>query len=161
MATDTLSVVAGDIPPTPIITLVGNVISTAAYPNLQWFENGVAIPGETSNTLTIDLTSTSDFTVVATGTGGCEVTSNTINPTLGMEELAMHLSGYPNPVENELHFISSLPIEKIAFFDLTGKLVSDQVPVNQTIATNMLVSGTYLVVWSGSFGTVYTKIIKK
>lgn len=161
MATDTLSVVAGDIPPTPIITLVGNVISTAAYPNLQWFENGVAIPGETTNTLTIDLTSTSDFSVVATGTGGCEVTSNTINPTLGMEELMMHLSGYPNPVENELHYISSLPIEKIAFFDLTGKLVSDQVPVNQTIATNMLVSGTYLVVWSGSFGTVYTKIIKK
>lgn len=159
--TDTIAVIAGDIPPTPIITLTGNIISTAPFANLQWYENGVAIPGETSNTLTIDVTSTSDFTVVATGSGGCEVTSNTINPTLGMEELMMHLSGYPNPVESDFHFISSQPIDQVIIFDLTGKIVSKQTPVNQTISTSMLVSGTYLLNWSGSFGTVCTKIIKK
>lgn len=159
---DTLNVTAGDIPATPVITVSGNVLSTAAFPNLQWYENGVAIPGETGNTLTITLPNSSDFTVVATGTTGCEVSSAAYNPSASLAESEKTpVVLYPNPVTDELLILSKETIEEVLFFDVHGNNVKSVKPTGLPIDVRSFATGAYLVCLKTENAVHWTKIIKK
>lgn len=158
---DTLTVVMGDIPPTPVITASGNVLSTAAFPNLQWYENGAALPGETGSSLTITLPSNSDFTVVATGTTGCEAVSAPYNPSLSIVENGPGtVVIVPNPAETFFQVQSAVPVKQIRIFDLQGNLVR---LVNQSATANVsdLASGMYQLTIETEYGVFNAKILRK
>jgi hypothetical protein len=159
---DTLDVIAGDIPATPIITVSGNILSTATYPNLQWYENGVAIPGETGDSLTITLPSSSNFTVVAIGTTGCEASSVVYNPSASLFENEKTLViVYPNPVTEELIILSKESFQEVLFYNVHGNLVKSLKSSGLPIDVRSFASGTYLVCLKMENAVHWTKIIKK
>lgn len=160
MLSDTLTVVAGDIPPTPVITVAGTTLTTAPYANLQWYENGVPIPGATGNSITITLPSSSDFTVTATGTTGCEA-SDTYNPSAGIaENNAFHIVLYPNPTQDVITVQSDQPVSEVSVYDLQGNCVRHITNFNQVIDLKTAATGTYMVRLTSEKGIGWMKIVK-
>ena len=158
---DTISITAGDIPPTPVITAVGADLSTAAYPNLQWYENGVPIPGATGNTTTITLPSSSNFTVVATGSTGCEAASAPYNPSLGIANVNwLNVLVYPNPTTGIITIETEAVILLAELFDLRGNKVLSAVPSANQISLDSLAKGSYFLQLQSENGIGWTKIIK-
>lgn len=158
---DTISVTLGDVPPTPVITAAGAVLTTDAYPNLQWYENGVPIAGETSNTTTITLPSSSNFTVVATGTTGCEVESAPYNPSAGIaEENWLNVLVYPNPTTGIITIKAEATILLADLYDLQGNKVLSVIPASNQISLDSLAKGSYFLQLKSENAIGWTKIIK-
>jgi hypothetical protein len=158
---DTIDITLGDIPATPVITAAGANLSTAAFPNLQWYENGVAIPGATGNTTTITLPSSNDYTVVATGTTGCEVESAVYNPSASInEENWLNALVYPNPTTGMVTIKTEASILLVELFDLQGNKVLSAVPSANQIALDSLAKGSYFMQLRSENGIGWTKIIK-
>ncbi len=82
-------------PPTPVITVVGNVLTSSSALSNTWFLNGSLIPGAHSQTYTY--TTPGVYTVEVTS-GGCTSVSLPYNTT-GIDELFTdnYVSVYPNP----------------------------------------------------------------
>lgn len=159
---DTVSVSMGDIPATPMITAAGNVLSTDPYPNLQWYENGLAMSGETGTSITITLPNTNDYTVVATGSTGCEVESAPYNASAGVEEsVALSMTVYPNPTEGKITIQTEEFITDISVYTVSGSLVATLHPENGIISLQNLSPGTYLLKVIGESRVGWTKIVKK
>jgi hypothetical protein len=82
----------------PVISITGNVLSSTAAANYQWFMNGLPISGATSQNYTA---TASGLYTVKTTTGGCTVTSNEINftatPVTNVDPSAIGLIVSPNP----------------------------------------------------------------
>ena len=159
--TDTLSVVAGDIPPTPVVTVVGNQLICGDYSGLQWYENGVAIPGETNDSLTVLIGTTSSFYVVATSPGGCSVSSNVINFGASIAEQDFHISVYPNPADGTFMIQSDIQILDVTLTNALGQ----GVPIVQKDAFvyvfDDVSSGTYFARINTLQGPIIIKILKK
>lgn len=159
---DTASVTMGDIPPTPMITAAGNVLSTASYPNLQWYENGVPMVGETGTSITITLPNSNDYTVVATGTTGCEAESATYNASAGiMENNQLSFVAYPNPTTGMINIQSAEKIERVELYTITGTKVADLVTVSGELDFRLISTGTYLLKVYSETRCGWTKIVKK
>ena len=81
----------------------GNVLTTfSSEPNLQWFMNGVALPGETGTTYT--MTQDGTYHLIATNVLGCITSSDTLfivfSEPVGVgeaEPIMSSLKVYPNP----------------------------------------------------------------
>lgn len=92
--------------PIPVITAVGNVLSTGVYTSYQWTLNGNSIPGATNQTYTA--TQNGSYSVIVTDSNGCSGT--TIEPypinDLDVNGTAFkndELTIYPNPVVSLLY----------------------------------------------------------
>lgn len=157
---DTVNLVMGDIPPTPEITVAGPELSTDPYPNLQWYENGVAIPGATGTSININLPSSSDFTVVATGTTGCEATSEIYNPSAGINENTLFIGAYPNPTDGLFTIETSFPVEELLLFDLQGNKLKTLAGGHTEVDLRGFASGTYFVLVRSGEQFGWTKIVK-
>lgn len=158
---DTVSVTMGDIPPTPVISVSGADLSTASFPNLQWYENGVPIPGATGNTITITLPSSSDFTVVATGTTGCEAVSDPYNPSLGITDASwLNVVVYPNPSTGIVTIQTDEAIKLVELIDLQGNIVLKAIPAANQVDIHSLAKGSYFIRLQAENGIGWTKIIK-
>lgn len=68
---------------------------------------------------------------------------------------------YPNPATSVLNIKSSKPLDKVAFFDVTGQLISKHIEGSNKISLNHLTSGLYIVEIVSNDFTFFTKIIKK
>jgi hypothetical protein len=158
---DTITLVAGDIPATPVITAAGANLSTASFPNLQWYENGVAIPGATGNTTTITLPSSSNFTVGATGSTGCEAISAPYNPSAGIADVNwLNVLVFPNPTTGILTIQADVIVVSVELFDLQGNNVLSTVPSSNQIRIDSLAKGSYFMQIRSENGIGWTKIIK-
>jgi hypothetical protein len=158
---DTLTVVAGDIPPAPVITVNGTTLSTDPYPDLQWYENGIAMPGETGTSIVITLPNQNYYTVVATGTTGCEAESTPYNASAGVaDQQAMQFTAWPNPSSGVLHIQSEYAIEELMLFDLSGNLVLSVLSPEATIDLKTLSLGTYLLHLRSESTVGWMKIVR-
>jgi hypothetical protein len=158
---DTLNVTMGDIPPTPVITVTGTTLSTDPYPDLQWYENGVAMPGETGTSIVITLPNQNNYTVVATGTTGCEAESVPYNASAGIEDgKTIVFTVWPNPSSGILHIQSEQAIEELALFDLSGNLVLQVSSPEATIDLKTVSFGTYLLRLRSESATGWMKIVR-
>lgn len=159
---DTLTVILGDIPATPTITPAGNVLSTAPFTDLQWYENGILIPGATSNTITITLPSSSEFTVIATGSTGCEVESAAYNPSASINELETNgFIIFPNPSSKEITIKTGENYKSLVIKDVQGKVVKRYTTAVKTIDVSNLATGTYVVEITTTKGEMRTKFVKE
>ena len=156
---DTFNVVLLTPAPVPTITASGAYLITADYPDLQWYQDGVAIPGETNDTLIIPANSPFIYTVVATSIDGCSRTSAPYQYGVGIsEENTSQFMLYPNPAQNTFEVKSSGKINQIVVTDLSGKFITS---VKTTkIDCSSWSKGTYLVQIVSDNGVSTLKFMK-
>ncbi|WP_430402169.1 S8 family peptidase [Fluviicola sp.] len=157
---DTLTVLALSAPPTPIIYVNGTLLSTDPYPSLQWYENGIAIPGATNTSYTITLPTSSNFTVARTSIDGCEVFSQPYNPSLGIDELSNQIQVYPNPTLGNLSVDSSIPLKDIQVVDVQGRTVKIISDGKHEFSISELKNGTYYLIIHTDVQYFQVKIVK-
>lgn len=132
----------------------------------QWYRNGIAIPGENSdnmyasqpgsyNQLKTNMNGCSDSSAVAYVLGDCNasVYENEMNSS----------TVYPNPMNDVLNINSSINIEEVIIYSVTGEVVYRMhgLKDKSIILTELnLVSGTYLVHIQFEEGTEIHKLIK-
>lgn len=116
--------------PDPVITRSGYILSvTGTYSNYQWYRNGIAITGETADTLL--LTHNGMFTVAVTDENGCKGTSMPLEiyiPGLSVTAdpvLAAAIRIYPNPSADRL-FIEAPVRVLVTVKDITGRTVLEK-----------------------------------
>lgn len=158
---DTISATIGDVPTQPVITVNGTTLSTAAYPQLQWFENGQPIANATNDTLIITLPSSSYFTVVATSPSGCSNESLFYNPSLGIDENAQIIQLFPNPATDFIEIVSSQLITDLKLIDLNGKELTVSLFDGNKISLSTYVSGVYFLKIETETASYGLKFIKK
>ncbi|MGV3611116.1 MAG: S8 family peptidase [Fluviicola sp.] len=157
---DTITVTAFSAPPAPMIYVNGTLLSTDPYPSLQWYENGVAIPGATATTYTITLPSSSFFTVARTSTDGCEVFSQPYNPSLGIDELDNQIHVYPNPTLGSINMDASIPLTDIQVVDVQGRTVKTITDGKHEFSISELENGTYYLIIHTNVQYFQVKIVK-
>ena len=148
------TVIVYPIPASPNLIVNGGFINSSATGNLQWYFNGVIIPGATqANLLYAD---TGLYTLSVTNSFGC-INSSTINITTpnGIYQISNNhvFSLYPNPVKNTLNISNSNAadiIVNIAITDINGANVyhENQVNLNSkpvSIDISNLGNGVYFV----------------
>jgi hypothetical protein len=91
---------------------------------------------------------------------------NTAGITTGINEAKpeAQIRMFPNPVQNEVTIESSARVNKVAIYDLTGKLVAEKSYQNLTnvkVDVADLISGVYMVQVSHENGTVSSKKLVK
>ena len=157
---DTINVLAASAPPAPTIYVNGTLLSTDPYPSLQWYENGVLIPGATNTTYTITLPSSSFFTVSRISIDGCEVFSQPYNPSLGIDELNNQMNVYPNPTSGDLTIDTFIPLNSIQVVDVQGRTVKKVNNGKYEISISELESGTYYLIIHTDVQYFQVKIVK-
>jgi hypothetical protein len=148
------NVVVYPLPAAPSLIVNGGYINSSATGSLQWYFNGVAIPGATqANLLYAD---TGMYTLAVTTTDGC-INSSTINITTpsGISQLNnnKYISLYPNPVKNILYLKSndsSNSSINITISDINGAIVFEENQLGlsngaASININELSNGVYFV----------------
>jgi PKD repeat protein len=98
LTSNSIVMTVNPIPPTPVITQSGTVLSSSAATGNQWYLDGVLIPGATDQNYT--LTGNGSYTVIVTLAGCSSPVSNTITVIdTGVEasENTNALQVYPNP----------------------------------------------------------------
>jgi hypothetical protein len=111
---DTMTVTIDPLPAKPVVTRDVDMLSTGAADSYQWYENGVALAGETGQTITLIRTGT--YMVAVTNAAGCTAYSDpfTVN-VLGVEVPAQlsSFSLYPDPNDGTVNIMlrSETPVE--------------------------------------------------
>lgn len=120
------------IPPKPNFWITGNTLNNALTGvTLQWYQNGVLIPGATNNTYTA--TTSNYYSLIATNSFGCINTSDTVFVTVsGINEhlILNDVSIFPNPNKGtftiSFDMIASADVT-ITITDLLGNIVYQKI----------------------------------
>jgi hypothetical protein len=144
----THSIIVNPIPPTPIITQNGNVLSSDATAGNQWYNQDGIISGATHQNYSP--ISNGDYYVIVTLLECNSEPSNEINVTISNiqtnETKVMNL--YPNPVSKELiiEIKGNTEIEYFEIFNSLGQIVFKGEVLEKTqIQTSSFASGKYYV----------------
>jgi len=148
------NVVVYPIPASPNLIVNGGYINSSATGNLQWFFNGIAIPGATqANLLYAD---TGLYTLSVTSVDSC-INSSSVNISTpsGIYQINSNqtFSVYPNPVKQVLYISNNNGLNttvSVTITDMKGAFVyqENQVVLNNTplnIDINNLNNGVYFV----------------
>ena len=111
-ASSSLNLTVNAIPPTPSITSNGYVLTSSAASGNQWYHDGTAVTGATSQTYTVPATEPGWYWTIVTLTGCSSDSSNNIYiQGVGVDE---HLSGNMNiyPVPNNGQFTIAIRSEQ-------------------------------------------------
>lgn len=148
-------------PSTPVISNNNGTLSIGTVTGtIQWFRNGVAINGATSNSFVP--VQNGNYTVTVTN-GPCSATSNSINmSTVGIAKLSNGATEFfPNPTQNSLSvrpvFAQGQYDLLITIYDLSGKEVLRRQFRNQQneqviqIDLSALANGAYQVILNNGF----------
>jgi PKD repeat protein len=98
-----VTITVNSLPDTPVIQQDGNTLFVDAQGNsVQWYKDGVLIPGANAETLEID--EQGFYSVTVTTNAGCEATSSMFeaNPVSVQDDELAGLKIYPNPTAHEL-----------------------------------------------------------
>ena len=136
--------------PVPVITVASAVLSTGTFASYQWYFEGAAISGATSDSHTPD--ADGEYTVVVTSDDGCEgEASYTVNFTsiAGLEN--NKFSVYPNPASGTVFVSAQAPGEAIVrIYNIAGEIVySETMWASKSnpasIDTEEFTSGLYII----------------
>ena len=133
-------------PTTPVIQADGLILTTSSNANIQWYLNGVAIEGATSNTYTV--TENGVYSVGASLDNGCEsFSSNYSVNTVSIETTnSFEVKLYPNPAGEkvQIEWSGAEPLQVI-LRDASGRMVLSQtMEATSSLNLSNLESGIYL-----------------
>jgi YVTN family beta-propeller protein len=164
-ATSTLAISVNPIPPTPTISLDGNILHSDALIGNQWYSLNGIINNATLQDYTVLING--DYYVIVTLLGCSSGTSNTIHVTNTGVDVVNNdkfLKIYPNPVSNELIIEMEGNNEKVNFelLNAIGQVVFKGNFFDKTmVQTNNFAPGTYLLKLENGKTFEFKKIIKK
>ncbi|MEI8204635.1 MAG: T9SS type A sorting domain-containing protein [Bacteroidota bacterium] len=161
------------IPPTPVITQVGNVLTSNALVGNQWFNQFGIIVGATNQTYTATIDG--DYYDIVTLNGCVSDTSNIRNVMVfiihvvntGLEENENNNNGiniYPNPVLDELIIESKGNWDKIEFeiMNSIGQVFFKGSFVEKTIVqTKNFAQGMYMIKLGNGERFEFRKVVKE
>lgn len=136
----------------PVINQDGNTLNAGVgAAGYQWFLNGVAIDGATSQSF--EISESGEYSVLAFNSIGCEAQSEPFNATVvGMDEfgLSAGCKVYPNPASDRISVEVTESIQSVRIFAADGRLVIESLSPNEgltyrIIPTHQLASGSYLI----------------
>jgi hypothetical protein len=155
-------------PYTPSITWTStNILLASTGDTYQWYMNGNALTGETSQSL--------DITLYGSGNYNCEITryccnfnsaSNVVSVGV-QEEEALHegVSVYPNPAWSKINIINNgTELDHLAVYDISGRLIFKSVKFENNKHISISLAdwdpGIYYLTISGNKETRKVKFIK-
>ncbi|MFZ4400882.1 MAG: T9SS type A sorting domain-containing protein [Bacteroidales bacterium] len=153
------------LPPTPVITKNGNILSSNASTGNQWYNQNGIINGATNQNYTALVTG--NYYVIITINACSSGQSNTLPVTIsGINEYIQHtdFNIYPNPVHNELIIATKDNMDKINFEILNsiGQIVfKGKFSEKTVIETSNFASGIYLIKFEKGSGLEFVKILKE
>ncbi len=161
-----VTVVINQAPAAPVITQNDDTLCSNYTTGNQWYLNGVAINGATSQCYTV--LAPGNYYCVYTDTNGCDVQSNTL---IGMNDVNNWYSSFnvsPNPTTDliNIELTASLVADYIIeLFDVAGKKVFTVNQKNTTVLSkkidlSFLDKGSYNLVITTANGKVVKPIIK-
>jgi hypothetical protein len=165
---NTLTMTVTSSPSAATVSYSGGVLTSSSSTGNQWYLNGTAISGATSQSYTP--TQNGNYTVVVTSNGCPSAASNTQTVTgLGVEELNVYqLSVYPNPSQGEFNVSFDASITEtysIKVYDEVGKLIYNESVENQNgqyikeVKLGEVASGIYNVTLSNGSNEVTRKVV--
>ncbi len=141
----------------------------SGYNSYQWYLNGNAISGATSET--VEISESGDYTLEVTSLNGCMYSSEIFAGIVGLEDLTSFesFSVSPNPfsdklsLQMEVNASTELTIEVI---DIAGRIVfSKNTTINGTATEELklgqLTAGVYFVQIKTEEGSFATKVVKE
>lgn len=151
----------------PVITQNGNMLSTVAASHHQWFYNGNPLPGDTTQTITID--SLGDYYVMITDSNGCQATSEIFTVTVigisSIEKIIFNI--FPVPSNEFINLILEEIISnaEIKIIDQQGKVVfvknSQMIDKKYKINISDLDSGIYFMEINSADKKYFSRFIKQ
>lgn len=170
-STGTATMTVGIAPPTPTFTQLGNILTSSAATNYQWYLNGSPISGETNQTIDISVYGPGFYSVWVDNGSGCQSSSTVVYLTPTDVHLISVFTGTeisPNPAHDILNVVfKSIPEKDVNYTIInalgqtvrTGKIKGGIVE-KAAIEVDALADGLYtLGLSSGSTSTNY-KFIK-
>lgn len=109
------------VPPRPEITVIGNELLSSACCGNQWYFDGAAIPGATSQSYTA--TQSGAYFVTVTLNGCSSEPSDTVDVTVGIDEIAARNIQFmisPNPSRHSVALGFALPYEGHVVLDIVS-----------------------------------------
>lgn len=135
-------------PNAPTITNNGSTLTASGGQEYQWYINGNALGGQTTNpSISADFAGT--YTVRAVTSDGCisaESAGISFQQLLSSEDIIVNLKVYPNPADDflEIDLPVGLKVNKLTCFDAAGK-EQFSIPFTKKISIKNLSAGTYLL----------------
>lgn len=131
--------ITNNTPAIPVITQSGYLLTSSAATGNQWYLNGTAIPGATSQSYTF--TSNGTYTVRITSSG-CTATSLPHNITnAAVNELSQSIAEYtvyPNPANGLLNFtILNTTFTTIKLMNLLGDCIQQLTTTNKQVTMDV------------------------
>ena len=147
MISDTAAIFINPLPQ-PVITYTSGTLSTGIYSSYQWYRNGAAIPGATTNTY--KPTTNGQYTVRVTLTTGCTDISPVYTVT-GLSVSNFQQQGgvkvYPNPAHDFLIIEAAVSGLHATLSNMLGQQVAEMVITDrrQEISLAALPVGVYIL----------------
>lgn len=168
-----LGVVVFPQPAKPVITQLGNILTSSSVSGNQWYRNTLILPGETNQSIDCSLYSSGDFTVRVTDGNNCpseysdKVTM--LFSSTGDEYLENGFIIHPNPFSHfiEISTRGTKPanLESIELLDALGRSVLIENSMNQSqalLSTEKILPGIYFIKLKDSEGRqVVYRIIRQ
>jgi len=153
---DTLEIIEGLVPPTPVVNPMGDGFITTNGPNIQWYYNDTPIPNENSQVIFPE--QNGFYSVSFTSNDGCTSFSNATEYTLSLlENKKNQVKIFPNPTDKLLYIQIDNPEEiQIRIDDVSGKKIMSLInhSAQDPIYVESLAKGAYFIhVESSSFKT--------
>jgi hypothetical protein len=147
-ATETANFTVNNSPYPQIIISSPNLQSATMFPFYQWYLNGSAILGATSQTYTP--TANGLYTLEVGLTNGCTNSVDYLLNSLSVDEISLEFVLYPNPAQNSI-FINGIIDQNSSYeiYDNIGQMVANGA-LNNEINIAHLSSGFYFIKISNS-----------
>ena len=151
---------------TPTITRVGDTLTASSGAAFQWYNNGNAIAGATSQTYTSG-TGNGNYTVEVTSNTGCKATSATFpffnTGVNDLSALAAQVTLFPNPAHDILNIGVSAELtgSSYALYDMAGRRLAGGTLENEMneISVRDIASGIYLVSIGNGINSISKRVI--
>lgn len=145
--------------PVPVITNTGGVLSVASgFATYQWYLNGSAITGATTNSYTS--TGNGSYLVTVTNANGCSG-SATLSLAVGSVNATAAINLYPNPANGVIYIANAPNVNHVSLSNMDGREVKAADNVNQ-LDLGQLPDNVYMIKIYGKDGQLLKidKIIK-
>lgn len=141
--TDTFKVNANALPPIQFEYNAPILSVTNSYHTYQWYKDGQLLVGETNATLSA--TDTGWYSLIVTNVAGCADSAFyrlSGATAINVIEDAVHVSVYPNPVQDILYINANVPLQ-LCLTDIQGRLMATT--SSSQIDMRRLVAGLYIL----------------